>query len=74
MTRGHIGKGIIIFISSFVLGGILLLWAWNSLGELFGWPHALFKHTLAAEFLIGTIGLLISLPFRAFQHRHSESK
>lgn len=44
--------------SFFLVSGVVLLamvlglWSWNTLAELFGGPHAQFKHVLAVTVLV----------------------
>jgi hypothetical protein len=45
-----------------LLGGVALLWAWNTVGhDLFGGPQARFVHAFAL--LVGIV--LLALPFKA---------
>lgn len=39
-------------VAAFVLATIGGLWSWNTLSELFGLPHAQYKHILAAGVLL----------------------
>ncbi len=46
----HGRAGILIAV-----GFVALLWSWNTLADLFGWPGAEARHVLAAVLLLGTI-------------------
>ncbi len=39
----------------FVLVSVMALWSWNTISELWGLPHAQYKHVVAAFILLLTI-------------------
>jgi len=45
-------KSAIIIFSTLFLALVAVLWSWNTLSELFGWPHAQFKHAVAAVSIV----------------------
>ena len=53
---GRHGTTAIIVIAVMIVGGVLLLWSWNTIAvEMFDAPSMRFKHALAVEFTLGTI-------------------
>lgn len=53
------GHSALVTLLAVVGGGVLLLWAWNTLAvDLFGLPAARFKHALALEAGIAALTLL----------------
>ena len=54
------GKAALIVALSVVLGGVAMLWAWNTLAvDLFQAPAAQFKHALALQ---AAIAAIVALP------------
>jgi dolichyl-phosphate-mannose--protein O-mannosyl transferase len=45
-------KYLLMGIGLFFLLTILTLWSWNTLAQLFGLPHAQFRHLIALFFII----------------------
>ena len=41
-------RKIVIYTGAFALLSLLMLWSFNTLSELFGWPEARYKHAIAA--------------------------
>lgn len=46
----------------FLLASSAGMWAWNTLAELFGWPHMLYKHVLAMVVLFVLVRWMFWVP------------
>ena len=51
MLNAHL-KHFLCATGIFLLASIACLWSWNTLSELFSWPHAQYKHVLALFLLL----------------------
>jgi hypothetical protein len=61
-NKGH-GRTIVMSLIAIVLGGVAILWSWNTLAvDLFHLPEMTFRHAVAAVLLLVAAGSLISLP------------
>jgi len=45
-------KSVLIAVGSFLIVSVSVLWAWNTLSELFNFPIAQYKHVLAAAVVV----------------------
>lgn len=54
MHQLHSGKlrQVVIAVGVFLLLTIVALWSWNTLSELFNFPHAQYRHAVAATALL----------------------
>lgn len=60
--RGH-GRNAIYLLFAPVVGGIAILWSWNTVAvDLFSQPRMEFRHAIAVVFLIVALGALFALP------------
>jgi len=58
--RRHWGHAILLVLLTMMAGGVLVLWAWNSIAaDLFQAPEARFKHAIALQ---AAIAALTALP------------
>ena len=57
-------KHIFYAVGIFIILSSLCLWSWNTLAELFGGPHAQYKHVVAAIVL----GLMIRWIIKGGSH------
>lgn len=68
--RHHTAKAIFFVAAILFVGGVLILWSWNTFaGDLFQAPDMRFKHALAAETLIVVIAAIVALSARVFRGR-----
>jgi hypothetical protein len=70
-NKGH-GRTIVMSLIAIVLGGVAILWSWNTLAvDLFGLPEMTFRHAVAAVLLLVAAGSLAGLPslFSGFKER-----
>ena len=45
-------KDYLLLMAVFLVATMTSLWCWNTLSELFGLPHAQYKHVIAASLLL----------------------
>jgi hypothetical protein len=61
------GHAALIVLATLLVGGVMLLWAWNTLAvDLFQAPEIRFKHVLAFEFAIAALTALPLVLHRQF--------
>ena len=59
---GH-GRAIVYALVALLVGGIVILWSWNTVAtDLLGHPEMEYRHALAIELLIISAGALLGLP------------
>lgn len=64
----HGAKASLFVVAALLVGGILILWSWNTFaGDLFQAPDMKFRHALAAETLIGVVAAIVALSARVFR-------
>jgi len=71
MNHLHTGKfrHLVIAVGVFLFLTIVGLWSWNTLSELFNFPHAQYRHAVAATALLLITGWTLRGPHG---HRHGD--
>lgn len=61
-------KAALIVLGTIFLALVAVLWSWNTLAELFGWPLAQFKHAVAAAGLVFLTKLISTTKWKRGLH------